>query len=213
MRQFAPLGIDISIRSAFHIHQVLSTFEAQHAEQYDSLVHSPCAAKILRGWRSGTKVNTTRKVLNGFTISLVVFGSLSLARSAPARQELQDAQKPDPHEPTNRPSRVISVTAKDFSFEPQVIHLKVNEKVELDVTSSGQSTGIRVNPFPDGAKANTPPGLSFLFGEDCYKLKKGEMVPILIEATEPGTYSYTCCKGCGSNHKAMQGRIIVDPAT
>jgi heme/copper-type cytochrome/quinol oxidase subunit 2 len=158
-------------------------------------------------------VNKTQRFLNGFAISLVAFGALALALSAPARQEPQNTQKPDSHEPANRPSRVISVTAKDFVFEPQVIHLKVNEKVELDVTSSDQSTGIRVNPFPDGAKANTPPGLSFLFGEDCYKLKKGEMVPILIEATEPGTYSYTCCKGCGSNHKAMQGRIIVDPVT
>jgi heme/copper-type cytochrome/quinol oxidase subunit 2 len=153
-------------------------------------------------------VNTSR-LLNGFATALVIAGALVLPTLA--RQENPNVQKSDSHEPTNRPSRVISVTARDSAFDPAVIHLKVNEKVELDVTSAGSSTGIRINPFPDGAKANTPPGLSFLFGEDCYKLKKGEMVPVKIEATEPGSYSYTCCKGCGSNHKTMQGRIIVDP--
>jgi len=155
-------------------------------------------------------VNTTQRLLNGLAISLAIVGALGLP--TPAIPEPQDAQKPDSHEPANRPPRVISVTARDFTFDPLVIHLKVNEKVELDVVSAGISTGIRINPFPDGAKSNTPPGLSFLFGEDCYKLKKGEMVPILIEATEPGTYSYACCKGCGSNHKVMPGHIIVDPA-
>jgi heme/copper-type cytochrome/quinol oxidase subunit 2 len=155
-------------------------------------------------------VNTSQRLLGGFAISLLTVGVFVV--SATARQEKQDAQKPDSQSLANRPSRVISVTARNFSFEPQVIHLRVDEKVELDVTAGGQTIGIRVNPFPDGAKANTPPGLSFPFGEDCYKIKKGEMVPILIEATEPGIYSYTCCKGCGSNHKAMQGRIIVDPA-
>jgi heme/copper-type cytochrome/quinol oxidase subunit 2 len=152
-------------------------------------------------------VNINRP-LNRFASALIIVGILVWPTLA--RQENAASQNPDSHEPTNRPSRVISVTVRDSAFDPQVIRLKVNEKVELDVTSAGPSTGIRINPFPDGAKANTPPGLSFLFGEDCYKLKKGEMVPIMIEATEPGTYSYTCCKGCGSNHKTMQGRIIVD---
>jgi heme/copper-type cytochrome/quinol oxidase subunit 2 len=87
----------------------------------------------------------------------------------------------------------------------------MNEKVELDVTAAGQPIGIRINPFPDGAKAHTPPGLSFLFGEDCYKVKKDQMAPILVEATEPGTYTFSCCKGCGSHHRMMQGRIVVDP--
>jgi heme/copper-type cytochrome/quinol oxidase subunit 2 len=155
------------------------------------------------------QVKAIQKRLSGFGLSLIIAGALGLP--TPAIQEPQDAKKPDSHEPTNRPARVISVTARDSTFDPLVIHLKVNEKVELDVASAGPSTGIRINPFPDGAKANTPPGLSFLFGEDCYKLKKGEMVPIMVEATEPGTYSYTCCKGCGSSHQAMRGHIIVDP--
>jgi heme/copper-type cytochrome/quinol oxidase subunit 2 len=110
-----------------------------------------------------------------------------------------------------KPSRTISVIAKDFDFEPAVIHMKVDEKVELDVTSSDKTHGMRISAFPDGAKVNTAPGLSFANGEDCWKLKKGEMVEIGIVPAEPGIYTFTCCKLCGSAHKKMKGQIIVDP--
>lgn len=110
-----------------------------------------------------------------------------------------------------KPPRIISVTAKDFDFEPAVIHMKVDERVELDVTSSDKTHGIRISAFPDGRKVNTAPGLSFPNGEDCWKLKKDEMVAIGIMPTEPGAYTFTCCKLCGSGHKKMKGQIIVDP--
>jgi Cupredoxin-like domain len=132
-----------------------------------------------------------------------------LVPCAAAQQDTPNSPRSDPHPPTSRPARIISITAKDWAFDPVVIHLKVNEKVELDAIARGQAIGIRISPFPDGARANTPPGLSFLFGEDCYKLKTNEMVPIQIEATEPGTYTFSCCRGCGP--RSMRGRVIVDP--
>lgn len=104
----------------------------------------------------------------------------------------------------------MSVSAKNFEFDPAIIHMKVDERVELDVTSQDRTHGIRISAFPDGAKTNTAPGLSFPNGEDCYKLKAGEMVAIGIVPTEPGTYTFTCCKTCGSGHKKMKGQIIVD---
>jgi heme/copper-type cytochrome/quinol oxidase subunit 2 len=150
-------------------------------------------------------------ILAGPFMVLVLAGIRASPMSA--QQDIQKSPKPEVHSPADRPSRIIPVIAKNFTFDPVTIHLKVNEKVELDVTASGQPVGIRINPFPDGAKANTPPGLSFLFGEDCYKLKPNEMVPIQIEATEPGTYTFSCCKGCGADRKTMRGQIIVDPAS
>lgn len=109
------------------------------------------------------------------------------------------------------PARIIAMTAKDFEFDPAVIHMKVGDKVRLEVISSDRTHGLHISAFPDGAKVNTPPGLAFIFGEDCWKLKKGESVPVDIEATEPGTYSFTCCKSCGTGHKRMKGQIIVEP--
>lgn len=122
-----------------------------------------------------------------------------------------DRSSQETRPPHEKPPRIISVTAKDFDFEPAVIHMKVDERVELDVTSSDKTHGIRITTFPDGARVNTAPGLSFANGEDCWKLKKGEMVEIGVVPTEPGTYTFTCCKLCGSGHKKMRGQIIVDP--
>lgn len=110
-----------------------------------------------------------------------------------------------------KPPRIVSVNARNFEFDPAVIHMKVDERVELDVTSEDRTHGIRISAFPDGAKTSTAPGLSFSNGEDCYKLKKGEMVAIGIVPTEPGAYTFTCCKLCGSGHKKMKGLIIIDP--
>jgi heme/copper-type cytochrome/quinol oxidase subunit 2 len=155
------------------------------------------------------------KIIAKVLSNIVILAALAFVLVRPAlAQEPPDAVTPNPPQsPANRPARVVILLTKDFTFAPQMIHLKVNEKVELDVTGGTEELGVRVNPFPDGAKANTPPGLSFLFGEDCYKVKKGQMVPILIEATEPGTYTFSCCKACGSKHKNMTGKIVVDPAT
>ncbi|MFY9802677.1 MAG: cupredoxin domain-containing protein [Candidatus Acidiferrales bacterium] len=109
-----------------------------------------------------------------------------------------------------KPPRIVSVTAKDFEFSPTVIHMKVNERVELDVTTADENHGIRISPFPDDAKANTAPGLSFMNGEDCWKIRKGEAVQIGIIPTEPGTYTFSCCKSCGGGgEKKMTGKIIV----
>ena len=129
------------------------------------------------------------------------------SRSAQGEQTKEAKTRP----PTESPSRVITMTAKDFEFDPAEIHLKVGEKVRLQVISSDRTHGIHISAFPDGAKANTPPGLAFTLGEDCWKLQKGVAVPVDIEATEPGAYSFLCCKSCGSGHKRMRGRIYVAP--
>jgi heme/copper-type cytochrome/quinol oxidase subunit 2 len=123
----------------------------------------------------------------------------------------QEEQGEKPKRAAEPPPRIIAMTAKNFGFDPAVIHLKVGDKVRLQVISTDRTHGLHISAFPDGAKANTAPGLAFIFGEDCWKLKKGESVPVDIEATEPGTYSFLCCKLCGSGHKRMKGQIIVEP--
>jgi heme/copper-type cytochrome/quinol oxidase subunit 2 len=134
----------------------------------------------------------------------------SMRSSARLPQEDQ-APKQKPQRSAEPPPRIIAMTAKDFEFDPAVIHLKVGDKVRLQVISTDRTHGLHIDAFPDGAKANTPPGLAFIFGEDCWKLKKGESVPVDIEATEPGTYAFLCCKSCGTGHKRMKGQIVVEP--
>src|SRR5271156_407520 len=156
------------------------------------------------------RLNVRVTILIAIT-SVLVFATPAYMRDASRSTQEEQTKPPKTKSPTEPPPRVIAMTAKDFQFDPAEIHLKVGEKVRLQVISSDRTHGIHISAFPDAAKANTPPGLSFIFGEDCWKLRKGEVVPFDIEATEPGTYSFRCCKSCGTGQKQMTGRIYVEP--
>lgn len=145
------------------------------------------------------------------TAALLIFAAPGSMPGSPRSPQGDQDAKSKPKRAAEPPPRIIAMTAKDFAFDPEVIHMKVGEKVRLQVISTDRTHGLHVSAFPDGAKANTPPGLAFIFGEDCFKLKKGESVPVDIEATEPGTYTFDCCKACGTDHKRMRGQIIVEP--
>ena len=119
-------------------------------------------------------------------------------------------QEEKPARPFEQPPQVIVVTAADFQFTPSPIHIKARQNILLQVTARDKTHGIRINPFPDGVTGSTSPGLEFLYGEDCFKLKKGEMVKIELIGHTPGTYTFSCCKACGSGHKRMKGQLIVD---
>ena len=59
-------------------------------------------------------------------------------------------------------------------------------------------------------KPNTP-GLSFAYGDDCRKLKDGLTEILEFTAQALGTYTFSCCKKCGSRHGSVKGQIIVEP--
>jgi heme/copper-type cytochrome/quinol oxidase subunit 2 len=103
------------------------------------------------------------------------------------------------------------VTAKNFEFDPSVIRVKVGEKVQLKIRSLDRTHGIRIDPFPEGRQPNTPPGLSFTYGDDCLKLKKDLTETLEFTAQALGTYAFSCCKKCGKGHGGMKGKIIVEP--
>jgi cytochrome c oxidase subunit II len=126
----------------------------------------------------------------------------------PVHGSAQDALSPKKSPPA---PVILHMTAKNFEFDPPEIHVRQGAPIELHVVSTDRTHGIRIDPFPDGRKPNTPPGLSFINGEDCYKLKKDEDVVVLFTGMDVGTYSFECCKLCGSGHKKMVGKIVVDP--
>jgi cytochrome c oxidase subunit II len=113
--------------------------------------------------------------------------------------------------PPEKPPRIVQVTAKNFEFAPPVIHMKAGEKIQLKVTSVDRTHGIHINPFPEGGQPNSPPGLSFTYGDDCLKLKKDLTNTLEFTAEAPGIYAFSCCKKCGTGHARMKGQIIVEP--
>jgi cytochrome c oxidase subunit II len=118
---------------------------------------------------------------------------------------------PAQEKPPEKPPRMIQVAAKNFEFEPSVIRVKAGEKVQLKLTSVDRTHGIHISPFPAGGQPNTPPGLSFTYGDDCLKLKKDLTATVEFTAEAPGSYAFSCCKKCGNGHGRMKGQIIVEP--
>jgi heme/copper-type cytochrome/quinol oxidase subunit 2 len=135
----------------------------------------------------------------------VVIAALVMAAPAAVSQEEK------PVKPFDQPVHVIVLLAADFQFTPSPIHIKAGENIQLQVISKDKTHGIRINPFPEGAAVSAAPGLEFLYGEDCWKLKKNVTVKIELIGHTPGSYIFSCCKSCGSGHKRMKGQIIVDP--
>lgn len=121
------------------------------------------------------------------------------------------AQNADFEKKPAGPPVTLHMTAKNFEFDPPEVHVRQGATIQLLVTSTDRTHGIHISPFRDGGQVYTPPGLSFIAGEDCYKLKKDVQVTIEFIALDPGTYSFKCCKLCGSGHKKMVGKIVVDP--
>lgn len=135
-----------------------------------------------------------------FALFIAIVGVVASASLVPAQEK-----------PPERQPRIIQVTAKNFEFDPPVFHVKVGEKIQLKLTAVDRTHGIRIDPFPEGRQPNTPPGLSFTYGDDCLKMKKDLTETLEFTAQAPGTYAFSCCKKCGTGHGRMRGQIIVEP--
>lgn len=141
------------------------------------------------------------KIARSMLAIFVTFAAIGAAETFVPAQE----------KPPEKMARIIQVAAKNFEFEPSVIHVKAGEKIQLKLASVDRTHGIHINPFPAGGQPNTPPGLSFTYGDDCLKLKKDLTETLEFTAQAPGTYPFSCCKKCGTGHGRMKGQIIVEP--
>ncbi len=91
--------------------------------------------------------------------------------------------------------RVIELTARQFAFEPEVIHIKVGEKIILRVHSEDVTHGIYI----DGQDINEV-------------INPGEIVDIgPFSFDQPGKYKIRCAVTCGPLHPFMVADIIVEP--
>jgi cytochrome c oxidase subunit II len=117
-------------------------------------------------------------------------------------------------QPTGTPAeapRVIEISAKKYDFTPAEIHVKKGEKVELKVHSVDETHGVKLNLYPEGAKAKGAPGLVLDQPAENGKVTKGTDQVIDFTAQEPGTYDFVCAKFCGFGHDRMKGKLIVEP--
>jgi heme/copper-type cytochrome/quinol oxidase subunit 2 len=88
----------------------------------------------------------------------------------------------------------IHMTARKYTFDPDVITVKQGDHVQLIVTATDRDHGIAIPAF--GVKQY---------------LKKGVPTTVSFIASKAGTFPFHCSVFCGFGHRHMKGRLIVRP--
>jgi cytochrome c oxidase subunit 2 len=116
-----------------------------------------------------------------WTVCLLLFAMIAVSASTAA----PTAQAPEP--------RVIEVVARRFAFEPDVIEVKVGERVRLMVRSGDGLHGLEIKKLK--IKKEIPRGAT----------------PVAIEFTadEAGRFPILCSEYCGDDHDSMRGTLVV----
>ena len=94
---------------------------------------------------------------------------------------------------TEKDTREIRITTKQFSFSPDIIRLKLNEKVRFRIRSEDVAHGFSLPEL----------------GIDEVILPGKETI-IDFQATKRGKFTLLCSVQCGAGHSGMRGTIIVE---
>jgi len=88
--------------------------------------------------------------------------------------------------------RVIEMTARRFSYEPNEITLKAGERVVVAIRSLDFVHGMNI---PDlGMRLDLVPG---------------RVTRLELQPQAPGTIDFVCDNFCGDGHEEMHGRFVV----
>ncbi len=87
----------------------------------------------------------------------------------------------------------INITAKQFSFSPNPIKLKLNERVKLKITSTDVIHGF------SAPELNIDEVIS-----------PGKETIIDFTPSKKGTFTLLCSITCGTGHSGMRGNIIIE---
>lgn len=88
--------------------------------------------------------------------------------------------------------QVITMTAKNYEFDPAVITVKKGDKVRLLITATDRDHGIKIEAF-----------------DIDQVLKKGDPTTIEFTANKVGTFEFKCSVYCGMGHRKMKGKVVV----
>jgi len=119
-------------------------------------------------------------VASGITLAgvfaLVVFSGVAASRSGNAQTD----------------ERVVKITARKFTYEPNEIELKLGEPVVLELTSKDVLHGFNI---PDlGLRSDVEPG---------------ETARVRLVPQKPGRFEFHCDNFCGIDHEDMSAAIVV----
>ena len=87
----------------------------------------------------------------------------------------------------------ITMTAKNYEFDPAVITVKKGDKVRLVITATDRKHGIKIEGYDIDQVLNT-----------------GDPTTIEFTADKAGTFEFKCSVYCGMGHRKMKGKLVVE---
>ena len=87
----------------------------------------------------------------------------------------------------------VTMTAKNYEFDPGVVTVKKGDKVRLIITATDRDHGIKVEAFNIDQV-----------------LKKGNPTTIEFTTDKAGTFEFKCSVYCGMGHRKMKGKLVVE---
>lgn len=88
--------------------------------------------------------------------------------------------------------REFSITAKQFEFIPSTIAVNKGDKVKLSINSADVTHGFSISEY--GINENINPGKTTI---------------VEFTADKAGEFTFFCSIYCGTGHKSMKGKLIV----
>ena len=88
--------------------------------------------------------------------------------------------------------QVVKISAKRFEYSPNVIKVKVNTPVVLELTTLDRVHGFAVPDLKLEAE-----------------IKPGEITRVRFVPQKTGTFAFHCNLFCGSGHEDMTGELVV----
>jgi cytochrome c oxidase subunit 2 len=89
--------------------------------------------------------------------------------------------------------RVVTITARQFAYEPAQVTLKRGEPVTLELRSQDRRHGFKA------------PGLALRAD-----VEAGQAVRLRLVPESAGRFAFVCDVFCGDNHDEMDGAIVVE---
>lgn len=123
---------------------------------------------------------------------LVVGGIFVFNQKKPAMKKSSITESATSTTVTN-PVKEFTVTAKNWSFDPEVITVKQGDKVKLKIKSIDVTHGFALPDF--NVKVDLVPN-------------KEETIEFV--ASKKGEYTFFCSVMCGEGHKDMKGKLVVE---
>lgn len=119
---------------------------------------------------------------------------LSAIKEEPAETGIEESTDVISTEVEVTPDNVkeFSITAKRWSFDPEIITVNEGDNVVLHITSIDVAHGFVLSDFGVNERLNP-----------------GETVNVEFVADKVGTFRFFCNIFCGSGHNEMNGRLIV----